>query len=315
VINYAWDTPLWRPQSCYSRNASRLREKAVLSILRDKGLVLGSEKALRRIRGKNTRVFIGLRLRDCLKLSMCALLHTSILKSQPLNEKLRFFFTPSQRLSAIREYLPLIHTVTVHAQLPGAHCPVRPYRAATWGVDIPLQLRGGAGTYRYGYGVGRVWGGDIPLRLRGGAGLGGGGAGTYIPPRLRGEGGGGVGTYRYGYGVGRVWGGDNRYGYGVGRVWGGGGAGTYRYGYGVGRVWGGWGRTIVFTLLGATVRPKPRRALAVFPRRRRAGGTPPLHHFGGGVRKRALTGPVLPQEAQQDHIFVDRRGTGYRRAR
>ena len=55
VINYAWDTPLWRPQPCYSRNASRLREK---------GLVLGSEKALRRIRGKNTRVFIGLRLAD-----------------------------------------------------------------------------------------------------------------------------------------------------------------------------------------------------------------------------------------------------------
>ena len=62
VINYAWDTPLWRPQPCYSRNASRLREKAVLSILREKGLVLGREKALRRIRRKNTRVFLGLRL-------------------------------------------------------------------------------------------------------------------------------------------------------------------------------------------------------------------------------------------------------------
>jgi hypothetical protein len=44
VINYAWDTPLWVLQPRYSRNASRLREKAVLSILRDKGLVLGSEK-------------------------------------------------------------------------------------------------------------------------------------------------------------------------------------------------------------------------------------------------------------------------------
>ena len=64
VINYAWDTPLWVPQSRYSRNASRLREKAVLSILREKGLVLGREKALRRIRRKNTRVFLGLQLRE-----------------------------------------------------------------------------------------------------------------------------------------------------------------------------------------------------------------------------------------------------------
>ena len=56
VINYAWDTPLWVLQPRYSRNASRLREKAVLSLLRDKGLVLGSEKALRRIAGK-TRGF------------------------------------------------------------------------------------------------------------------------------------------------------------------------------------------------------------------------------------------------------------------
>ena len=64
VINYAWDTPLWVLQPRYSRNASRLREKAVLTLLREKGLVLGREKALRRIRGKNTRVFLGLRLRD-----------------------------------------------------------------------------------------------------------------------------------------------------------------------------------------------------------------------------------------------------------